>query len=393
MIDHIKDVVQDCNINFLIGSGLSMPYLSVLGNIEDLLTNIEASEFNDDEKKLLTASVQKEFFDSVIEKNLNVVDYNDKCKDTEYIKKFSGVKSVLDEYKRFLTFMTKLILLRKSSLLSKQVNLFTTNIDVFFERALEDLKLDFNDGFKGRFNPVYDLNEFKKSYIKRSSHYDNISEIPLFNLLKIHGSLTWKIADHNNIVFSNLSTVKGVKKKTGCYFFKLLSMKEVVESLKEKNIPNDYKLTNSINDFLKEYKKLAIVNPTKRKFEETVMNQTYYELLRIYCNELEKENTVLFVMGFSMADEHIRSVTIRAANSNPTLKIFIICYNLDAQLQIQDNLEDEEFVYSNIEFLLPKIEAGGESFGYSFKNINKHLFGELFKKVNSKSDKQKHERV
>lgn len=57
MIDHIKDVVQDCNINFLIGSGLSMPYLSVLGNIEDLLTNIEASEFNDEEKKFCNYSV------------------------------------------------------------------------------------------------------------------------------------------------------------------------------------------------------------------------------------------------------------------------------------------------------------------------------------------------
>ena len=29
-----KDIFQSCNINFLIGSGLSRPYLPTLGNIE-----------------------------------------------------------------------------------------------------------------------------------------------------------------------------------------------------------------------------------------------------------------------------------------------------------------------------------------------------------------------
>jgi hypothetical protein len=40
-----------------------------------------------------------------------------------------------------------------------------------------------------------------------------------------------------------------------------------------------------------------IVNPSKKKFEDTVLNETHYDLLRIYNNELEKENSVLFVMG------------------------------------------------------------------------------------------------
>ena len=36
----LKDVVQDCNINFLLGSGMSMPYLSTLGKIERFLTEL-----------------------------------------------------------------------------------------------------------------------------------------------------------------------------------------------------------------------------------------------------------------------------------------------------------------------------------------------------------------
>ena len=75
--------------------------------------------------------------------------------------------------------------------------------------------------------------------------------------------------------------------------------------------------------FIDEYENLLIINPTKEKFRSSVLNRNYYELLRIYSTELEKENTVLFVMGFSFSDEHIREVTIRAANSNPTLKVYI----------------------------------------------------------------------
>ena len=46
----------------------------------------------------------------------------------------------------------------------------------------------------------------------------------------------------------------------------------------------------------------------------------------MYSNELEKENTALFALGFSFADEHIQEITLRSANSNPTLGVFIVAY-------------------------------------------------------------------
>jgi len=39
-IDKLKNIVQDCNINFLFASGMSAPYLRVLGNIEILLGKV-----------------------------------------------------------------------------------------------------------------------------------------------------------------------------------------------------------------------------------------------------------------------------------------------------------------------------------------------------------------
>src|SRR4029079_4409722 len=79
---------------------------------------------------------------------------------------------------------------------------------------------------------------------------------------------------------------------------------------------------------------LVVVNPTKEKFKHTLLNQTYYELLRIYSNELEKENAFLLVIGFSFADEHIREITLRAANSNPTLLIWVVAHSASAAAEL-----------------------------------------------------------
>ncbi len=38
--NNLKDIFQDCHINFLIGAGLSTPSISLLGNIEKLLTEL-----------------------------------------------------------------------------------------------------------------------------------------------------------------------------------------------------------------------------------------------------------------------------------------------------------------------------------------------------------------
>ena len=43
---------------------------------------------------------------------------------------------------------------------------------------------------------------------------------------------------------------------------------------------------------------MCVVNPVKKKFEETVLEQSYYDLLRIFANELDRNNALLLVFGF-----------------------------------------------------------------------------------------------
>jgi hypothetical protein len=355
----LKETIQDCNINFLVGSGLSRPYLKTLGNIEILLTELDRLDLSSEPNKLKTlkASLYKKYYDGVIEKNLLVM-HND-----------SDADKVLENYKEFLRCINIILLKRKTTLLNKQANIFTTNIDIFFEKALEDASLEFNDGFKGRFNPTFSLSNFKKSYFKKSLHYDNTSEIPVFNLLKVHGSLNWR-ATENEITLSKLSIVNRIQQKVNIteglvdIDDSIKSIKEVIDDVEE---IDDY---SQIDYFLNLYEKLPIVNPTKEKFKHTLLNHTYYELLRIYSNELEKENTILFVLGFSFADEHIKEITFRALNSNPTMICYIVAYDETAKDEIESSLDLGKLRYDNIRFIYPNEDESE----YTFSEINKRIF-------------------
>lgn len=312
-LDQLKEIVQSSNINFLVGAGLSVPYLSTLGNIEKSI-----EDANGDEAKILEQ--KQKYFNDVMLPCIDIIDDGKNLLDG----KKRSLQKTCDGYSKLFETLNRILLQRKSTILSKQVNIFTTNIDIFMENALEDLNLQYNDGFTGNISPRFQTSNFKKSVHKISAHFDNISEIPTFNIIKLHGSLSWQMGtDRQEILYSHLEQVAKI------------------ETCKD-----DQK------SFTAEYNKLQIVNPTRGKFEETVMGVMHYELLRMYSGELEKENSVLFVMGFSMADEHIREITLRAANSNPTLKIFIFCYEHG---ETENNCQSwfNGLKYKNVEIVVP----------------------------------------
>lgn len=369
-LDHHKNIFQDCNINFLIGSGLSNPYFGTLGQIETWLQgleNLKASKKIQDPEYLTTkASIYKAYYEVAMKGNKKIQnvtiskDEFEAKEDTEDEKLNNTYKA----YKDFFKTLNHILYERRSNTVNKQINLFTTNIDIFIEKILEDLDLQFNDGFNGIFNKKFSLSNFKKSFYQKSLQYDNISEIPVFNLLKIHGSVTWQMRQ-GGITFSDLNLLDEIEdeiKKINLLDIEPLNnkmWKSKKRNLKIKEIVDEIKKINpqpNVSDFIQSYEKLQIVNPTKEKFKDTTFNKNYYELLRLYANELEKENSVLYVLGFSMADEHIREITIRAIKSNPTLKMFIVSYSETAKDIIENFNEDSTDIESfpNVEIL--KIE-------------------------------------
>ena len=321
LLHNLKKTIASTNVNFLIGSGLSRPFLDVLQNIETQLTQAE----NDgDEAKILV--LKEEYFTKCMKGNLEVVDESEN----------TTKNKVLQNYKDFYKSINYLLLKREDSILTKQVNVFTTNVDVFSEKALEETGIEFNDGFSGRFSPRYNIGNFKKSYFKKSLHYENTSEVPIFNILKLHGSLSWKKDTDGVVLDQDLQLLREVE-----------------------------------SDVASNYDRLMIVNPTKKKFEDTVLNQYYYDLLRVYSNELEKENSVLFVMGFSFADEHIRDLTMQVMGSNPTLMVYIISHGSSPNPTYDEMKEKAR--NKNIEVLYP---PDGEK--YNLKTVTEKVFEKIY---------------
>lgn len=350
-IDQLKKLIQDTHVNFLMGSGLSRPFLSVLGPIETLVT--KAQDIKDDfQWKIVESSLFSKYFTSVMEPCSKIDDHL-----TE--DEISKLKVVIGAYSEMLTTWTSIMAKRSSSLLDKTINIFTTNIDNILERVGENLKLEFNDGFRGHLRPTFHEDSFSKVISKVSSHYQNSSQIPIFNYLKIHGSINWKrlpeseafiTYDHDLELISEIK--EAIKFAESEHTFipidtKIKDCDEGIENLRKyaeekiNSLSDDESkiVEEALDRFNDAYFKLIMIHPRKTKFKESVLDMHFYELMRIYSNTLEVSGTSLFVLGFSFADEHLAQLTIRAANSNPTLQILVFAYDENGKADIIENLK------------------------------------------------------
>lgn len=355
-IETIKYYIQSANINFLYGSGLSRPFLAVLGNIEKWLTELHEERQKNGKKveyDIVEASILKQYFETVMLPNVNPSGDN--------------YESTKAQYQRFLQTWNELINKRNNRMVGKQVNLFTTNVDLLMERAALNFGVELNDGFQGSIEQVYDAGNFQKTVSKTSLHFQNVSDIPVLNLIKIHGSINWK--EENDSIKNDigLPTVNAVKAALDTIdatnFISIINkdadgncvektLEEMVSEAKGKHLAN----SDVFKTFFEEYHKLIMINPTKRKFKESVIDHHFYELMRQYSNNLEKENTILFSAGFSFADEHIADITRRAANTNPTLHIVIFAFSDDDGDTIKANLKlTNVCLNNNIVILTPSL--------------------------------------
>lgn len=316
----LKNFIQSANINFLIGSGLSMPYLTTLGNIEKNLESLSTRvDLSPKERDLIKASIFREYFKKVMLPNLDISDRG------KY-----GV--VLNNYKDFICVWNSIMHNRCGNLRSKQLNVFSTNIDMFFERAADSSGVEFVDGFQGSVTQIFSETNFQKIVMRNSLHFHNVTELPVFNLLKIHGSVNWRVEKGKIVNDSKLEQVAIIDRLLDDLelMYSFVTYDDSLDNMANKakeivaSVGYDHK---GVEDFIEKYNEFVIVNPTKKKFSETVIDDHFYELMRMYSNALERENTLLFVMGFSFADEHILSITKRALKTNPTLLVVIYAYD------------------------------------------------------------------
>lgn len=278
LIGKLQRMFSSSNINLLIGSAFSLPYLQPLANIEKRLS--AAMQSGDMKEEY---DVKKEFFSKSIYPILEI----------DFEKESFNEKRVL------IRTLADIIDLREISVVHKIINIFTTNYDNLLEMALEKNHIDYFDGFEGRINPEFSTSNYGKLICKHTEVSGRVSESVSVNLFKIHGSIYWK-QENDRIIFDDC-----------------------------KNRIMAISCAASEEEFLDKYNDLAIVNPEKNKFNSTVMNSNYYDQIRMFANELERQNTILIAFGFSFADEHIMHILSRALSSNPTFTLLLFPFCQD----------------------------------------------------------------
>lgn len=426
-LDKLTNIIQSSHINFLFGAGLSRPYLTTLGDIETLLTDCATIE-NGRVRQITEDNLKITYVEGVMKPCLDAISKKDKPE---------KLKEVESAYQDFLKVWNHIISRRGSTLLSKQVNIFTTNIDPLLEGVAEDLGIEFNNGFKGVMRPVFREEAFSTIVSKVSPLYQRTSELPTFNYLKMHGSVNWRHKEKSAEIFydGHLETLAKVVERMEKYPFRFPVIEVLQAKLDEENEGKDdsqkrkqqiENLSKAVDDairrkqsvpkvggaveeempaqslnidsasdelmrsFREAYDELVMINPRKAKFRETVLDLHFYELMRLYANALEKPTTCLFAMGFSFADEHIAQITRRAASSNPTLLVIIFAYDDGAKKAIGKCIGESNnnniIILSPKEFKAAQDEEGKKAVEelkvFDLASINKYVFGQIGNRIN-----------
>lgn len=277
--------IQSGDLNFLLGSGASRPAIQVAGTIEkEINALLLANKHAEADLKCL------DFLEAITGVHAGFL--NDPIP--------AAVASTLDQYARFIELIDSILFLRKNLLLPRQANIFTTNYDLFLEQsAARQPGLVLNDGFDrsapaGTSFPFAPERYFDRTY-RSGSIYRHQNEVPTINLFKLHGSMTWK-KNENQIVFGMHHADFSAKDRT-----------------------DSKKVSSHLEQF-------ALILPNMQKFQSTLIDRIYYDLLRFFANALDRGNAVLLSLGFSFDDEHILDITRRSLR-NPTAQLIIAAYD------------------------------------------------------------------
>lgn len=188
-----------------------------------------------------------------------------------------------------------------SNLSGKDGNKFsviTTNYDVLIEEAAAENNFVVFDGFNFTPIPKFDSSMFEWNLIKEVQNI-NTREVEYkdktFNLLKIHGSLTWEKQDDGTILRKNKDSI----------------------------IDTD---------------KMVMVFPSSDKYAQSYQ-EPYFELFTKFQDLIKRPNTLLISSGFSFSDDHISKMITQALKNNNSLRLLVTDFNIDPNRKYSEKEE------------------------------------------------------
>ncbi|ALA18522.1 MULTISPECIES: SIR2 family protein [unclassified Chelatococcus] len=156
----------------------------------------------------------------------------------------------------------------------RPVHLFTTNYDLLMEQALEESSAPYFDGFIGARKAFFDLGAVED---------EEVLPPRWTRLWKIHGSLNWRLENKTEVVRSD-----------------------------QKTDAQSY-----------------LIYPSHLKYDQS-RKMPYLAMLDRLKAFLLAPSALLFICGYSFADQHINDVICRSLEANPNAHVFAFVFgNLD----------------------------------------------------------------
>lgn len=272
-------------------------------SFEDLINCLQADRYLGDKKNVCVCNINKSI--AKMQQWLFEKCNTEKAEIQESYQ--ADVKLQKNRYHYHEAFIKKL-LQRPNNL--KRANLFTTNYDMAFDYALDNLGVHYINGFMGVHNRCFrpEVYDYDLYYPGQSVSGKVHRAEKVIKYYKIHGSLSW------------LSTPPSVSNTYGI-----------------KEIP--------LNDVFKpdENKEIMIYPCVSKK--SFTLDLPYSELFRQFSQAINQPQSVLICIGYSFYDEHINDI-IKQALSIPSFTLIIANFSPEDNPKIKElrSLNDKRII-------------------------------------------------
>jgi hypothetical protein len=152
------------------------------------------------------------------------------------------------------------------------IEIFTTNYDLLMEQSLEDLEVEYFDGFVGARRSFFDLRALE----------ENLIPVHWSRLWKIHGSINWYKED-------------------------ILGQKRVYRASEIKEDASH------------------LIYPSHLKYEES-RKMPYLALIDQLNRFIRKKSSLLIMSGYSFNDGHLNDTIVNALKANPTAMVLALMF-------------------------------------------------------------------
>lgn len=275
-------------------------YDEILLSFELLLNYLTAMLFQREAEKNEAESARLQNLITALKKSLfgicNVHERATSAKDLKRIKD----KGYEEEFNlnKYLFHEKFLKALMQRPLNLQRANIFTSNYDLAFEYAFDNLGIKYIDGFSGFHHRYFKPETFNYDiFYPGTTTAGKVQRIEkVVRYFKLHGSISWVSHLHtpNNVYGIEEMPIELIKRKAG-------------------DNKDDFGYGN------------LMIYPTAVKKSYT-LDLPYSELFRHFAFCISQPQSVLFTVGYSFCDEHFNDIIYQAL-SNPSFTLIIVDYN------------------------------------------------------------------